>query len=113
MRSVPVRDFARFFLAAWLAAAAWSALAQAPKAPSQPRGQLLYATYCNSCHTTQVHWRDKRLAKDWEGLGKEVRRWQGNIGLGWSDDDIREVMIYLNQRHYKFPGAPAGGKARA
>ncbi|MBL8378872.1 MAG: cytochrome C [Burkholderiales bacterium] len=89
-----------------------SGAALAQKGPTEPRGQLLYGTYCNSCHSTQVHWRDKRLAKDWESLGAQVRRWQGNIGLGWSDDDIREVMIFLNQRYYKFPGAPVGGKAR-
>jgi mono/diheme cytochrome c family protein len=31
----------------------------------EPRGELLYSTYCIGCHTAQIHWRDKTLATDW------------------------------------------------
>src|SRR6266496_3531074 len=53
---------------------------QAPRT-DEPRGELLYSTYCNGCHTTQFHWRDKKLATDWTSLTHQVRRWQSNAGL--------------------------------
>jgi mono/diheme cytochrome c family protein len=35
-------------------------------APS--RGQLLYGNHCVECHTTQMHWREQRLARDFASL---------------------------------------------
>ena len=67
------------------------------------RGELLYATHCIACHTTQVHWRDKKLVTDWTSLQAEVRRWQKAAGLGWSDEDVADVARYLNALHYRFP----------
>ena len=51
-------------------------------APS--RGQLLYGTHCVECHTTQMHWRAQRLARDWDSLKGQVhwatgRRQAGHI----------------------------------
>jgi mono/diheme cytochrome c family protein len=68
-----------------------------------PRGELLYSTHCIACHSTQIHWRGKKLAKDWVGLNAQVRRWQGVAGLKWSDGDIAEVARYLNTRYYHYP----------
>jgi mono/diheme cytochrome c family protein len=70
------------------------------------RGELLYSTHCVTCHTEQMHWRAKKQATDWASLKVQVRRWQGNAGLNWSDDDIVEVARYLNARFYRF--APTG-----
>jgi len=78
--------------------------------PDSSRGELLYSTHCAGCHTTQVHWRDKKLATDWASLTMQVNRWQGNTGLGWSDDDVTAVTRYLNDRFYRF-SAPAGRAA--
>jgi len=81
-----------------------SSIAQAgPEAANNPsRGELLYSTHCVACHSTRVHWRDKRLVKDWPGLNAEVRRWQNASKLGWSDSDINEVARYLNASQYHF-----------
>ena len=46
-------------LATLLSAAAPCA-AQGLAAPGS-RGQMLYANHCVACHSTQMHWRDKRL----------------------------------------------------
>jgi hypothetical protein len=74
----------------------------------ESRPALLYDTYCRACHTEQVHWRDRRLVKDWTTLVAQVRRWQANLGLQWSDHEILEVAHYLNLRFYRFaPSAPA------
>src|SRR5450631_444980 len=67
------------------------------------RGALLYSTYCVSCHTAQVHWREKKLATDWTSLKMQVRRWQSNAGLGLSEDDVATIARYLNDLYYHFP----------
>ena len=84
-------------------AGACLALAAAAQSPAPSRGALLYDTHCVACHTTQVHWRERKLASDWESLAAETRRWQRNIGLGWSDDEIDDVVRYLNTTIYRFP----------
>ncbi len=69
---------------------------------ADPRGALLYSTYCVGCHTTQVHWREKKLATDWTSLKAQVRRWQSNAGLGLSEDDIAAIAHHLNDVYYHF-----------
>jgi mono/diheme cytochrome c family protein len=66
------------------------------------RGALLYSTYCVSCHTAQVHWREKTLATDWTSLKAQIRRWQSNAGLGLSEGDISAIARYLNDLYYHF-----------
>ena len=75
----------------------------------RPRGELLYSTYCTGCHTTQVHWREKRLATDWTSLKSQVRRWQENVGLAPDDDDIVAIATYLNTLYYHFQVSDAKG----
>jgi mono/diheme cytochrome c family protein len=71
------------------------------------RGQLLYSTHCVECHTTQMHWREQRLARDWGTLKDQVRRFQGIARPGWSDDDIDAVARHLNDTIYRFPQSQA------
>lgn len=109
----PVRLAAWFTLIGGLAA---PPLVQAQPGDELQRGELLYTTHCVACHTTQMHWRDKRLVTDWSALKAQVRQWQDTAGLGWNEADITRVALYLNQRHYGFqvnlygraasPGAP-------
>ena len=78
------------------------ALALAPSAHAQSRGELLYSTHCIACHTTQMHWRDKKQATDWNSLKAQVRAWQATARLEWSEDDVAEVARHLNERFYRF-----------
>ncbi|MBC7436624.1 MAG: cytochrome C [Bdellovibrionales bacterium] len=96
---------ARIPLFVALCCAGAMALAQTVTAPSPSpsRGELLYSTHCISCHSTQMHWRNDRLAYDWASLKVQVRRWQGNAGLQWGDADITDVSHYLNDTIYSFP----------
>jgi mono/diheme cytochrome c family protein len=71
------------------------------------RGQLLYGTHCIQCHTTQMHWREQRLARDWGTLKAQVQRFQGIAGLDWSDSDVNAVAHYLNDTIYRFPESQA------
>lgn len=67
------------------------------------RGALLYANHCMECHSVQIHWRAGRQAKDWPSLKAQVRRWQGEARLGWSEDDVNAVARHLNRTIYQFP----------
>jgi hypothetical protein len=69
---------------------------------SESRGELLYSTHCNSCHTSQVHWREQNLATDWKSLVAQVRRWQNISGLSWNEEEITGVANYLNAVFYKY-----------
>lgn len=103
----------RHLAVAWLAATAVLALAQPQPPPAPTRGQLLYATHCIECHNSQVHWRERQDARDWNTLRAEVVRWQSAASLGWSDADIDEVTRHLNDTIYHFaqpqPRAASGG----
>jgi hypothetical protein len=83
---------------------------QEPALPVAPlRGELLYANHCITCHTAQVHWREQRLVNNWDSLLTQVRRWQGNAQLGWSESDMEEVAKHLNRRYYRFKSPTVGG----
>lgn len=77
-------------------------MASTPAAYAQSRGELLYSTHCITCHTTSVHWRDKKLATTLSSLNFQVRRWQDISGLGWSESDIQDVTRYLNESIYRY-----------
>jgi mono/diheme cytochrome c family protein len=100
------------FVVALAAACAGGAQAQradpAPPAADETTGRMLYVAQCHGCHQAQIHWRERRIARDWAGLVGEVRRWQQNSGLAWSDDEILAVARYLNATYYRFP---AGGSS--
>ena len=80
----------------------FTAMAIAPCAHAQSRGELLYSTHCISCHTSEMHWRDKRAATDWTSLKFQVRRWQSAAGLEWGEGDIQDVTRYLNESIYRY-----------
>ena len=67
------------------------------------RGALLYGNHCVECHNVRMHWRDQRLARDWGSLKAQVRRWQGEARLQWSEDDVDAVARHLNDTIYRFP----------
>lgn len=69
------------------------------------RGKILYETRCKLCHTSSVHQRKERDVRSYQRLQAQVRRWSAEAGGSWSDEDIDDVALYLNQRYYKFPCA--------
>jgi hypothetical protein len=77
-------------------------LVVAPSAMGQSRGELLHTTHCISCHTTEMHWRDKRSASSWPAMKAQVRRWRDAASLAWSDSDILDASCYLNETIYHF-----------
>jgi mono/diheme cytochrome c family protein len=84
-------------------------LAYAQQNPIETRGELLYSTNCAACHTSEIHWREKRLATDMDSLKFQVRRWQASIGLDWTEDEIADVASYLNAAYYGFQNVDQKG----
>ena len=77
------------------------------QAASPERGRLLYGNYCYHCHLTEIHFRVNSKIDSPEALRQTVRIWQGEMGLGWKEEDVRDVASYLNARYYQLPEAPA------
>ena len=79
--------------------------AQAETMPNEARGGLLYSTHCSTCHNSTIHWREQRLATDWQSLKAQVNRWQRYTKLRWGEQDIVDVTAYLNTYYYNFVSA--------
>jgi len=94
----------RFYkiLTALFLLSAWSSAVFAQGNHSEARGELLYMAHCNTCHSTQIHWREQKLVRDWESLLEQVRRWQYISGLNWSEGEITDVAQYLNVQFYDY-----------
>ena len=73
--------------------------------PGMSQGELLYTTHCIACHTTEVHWRDKKLAKDWRTLIAQVRRWQENSKLELGRRGSRRGRALPQRQLLSLPGA--------
>ncbi len=99
--SSPTKFPVRHLVAAVLALGGLAIHAQ----PLPSRGELLYTTHCVACHSSQMHWRNKRLAYDWDSLKMQVGLWQANTGLQWNEVDIADVAEYLNSTIYRYPRA--------
>ena len=87
-----------------LAACFALALPVAARAQNHERGELLYDTYCTSCHGSVMHVRERR-ARTMEEIARQVARWQSSLGLKWTDQEIADVARYLDRRFYKLPHA--------
>ena len=89
---MPILGAALLAAAPWHAAAALAGLAVPPApatlAQAPTRGALLYDTHCSGCHTTQMHWRDRRVVRDWAGLVDQVAQWAARERLGWGAESI-------------------------
>lgn len=80
-----------------IAGHAWSA-----DLPNLDRGRLLYENHCVVCHTPKVHRRVPTLPIDMKELRQIVSAWAKGEQLGWSDEEITDVVEYLDATQYRF-----------
>ena len=66
------------------------------------RGKTLHDEQCTKCHGTDVYTRNDRFIKNREALAKQVQRCQLSAGAQWFDEDVNDVVEYLNATFYKF-----------
>jgi mono/diheme cytochrome c family protein len=79
-------------------------LAAAPACPVDlERGQSLYENHCRMCHESIAFKREDKIAKNYEEVSAQVRRWQTNTSLHWSAEDIENVASYVARTYYKIP----------
>lgn len=70
--------------------------------PDPERGRALYENHCVVCHTSKVHRRYPPSAIDREALRYIVNVWVEEQKLRWSENDIRDVVEYLNRVYYRY-----------
>jgi mono/diheme cytochrome c family protein len=73
-------------------------------------GEQLHNSQCRSCHIEMtggdgslLYMRDNRRVTSLKALQQRVRRCESNLELKWLDDDINDVVHYLNKTYYQFP----------
>lgn len=79
-------------------------LATTPALPAADieQGKALVEANCTKCHDARVYTRADRRVTTFDGLNRQVRRCESSLGLKWFDDDIDNVVAYLNQTYYHF-----------
>ena len=65
-------------------------------------GDDLHFANCTGCHDESVYTRDNRNVRSLERLGKQVRFCKDTLGLTWFDDEVEDVVEYLNKTYYHF-----------
>jgi hypothetical protein len=65
-------------------------------------GRALHNENCLACHTTDKYTSDLRKIRDLAALTSQVKRCDFTLGTQWFDDDIEDVVMYLNEGFYKF-----------
>ena len=64
--------------------------------------KLYHEAKCQKCHTSEDFMSEKRKVKDLAKLQWRVKRCDFTMGAGWFDEDIDDVVHYLNSNFYKF-----------
>ena len=67
------------------------------------KGEKLYhEAKCQKCHTSEDYTSVDRKVKDLAKLQWRVKRCDFTMDAGWFDDEITDVVHYLNSSFYKF-----------
>jgi len=83
----------------FIAAMSFTALSRAAEVEN---GGELHAESCIACHDSAMYTRENRRVQNLPGLGTQVRFCKDNLGITWFDDEVDDVVDYLNQSYYHF-----------
>ena len=86
-----------------LLSGAAAAATQSAYAPNFDRGRDLYEAHCQHCHTSSIHARPNQLPLTRDELAGIVDHFRRTAGLGWTPEEIEDVVEYLNRTRYRFP----------
>jgi len=74
---------------------------------NEQRGKDLHDANCMSCHTSlmggnpnQIYSRADRRINSLGGLKNQVTRCKTTVGVDWPEDQINDVVEYLNHNFY-------------
>ncbi len=72
-------------------------------------GKKLHEAHCTACHIgmtggdgSLLYTRKNRRINSLDTLENQVRRCESNLELKWFEEDINDVVHYLNTRFYTF-----------
>jgi len=65
-------------------------------------GDDLHFANCTGCHDESVYTRENRRVSSLPRLGTQVRFCKDSLGLTWFDDEVEDVIGYLNKTYYHF-----------
>ncbi len=65
-------------------------------------GETLHQNNCLRCHDSGVYTRTNKRVTTLPKLGKQVRFCKDNLGLTWFDDEVNDVVQFLNNNYYHF-----------
>lgn len=65
-------------------------------------GNQLHQANCVRCHDGSVYTRENRRVSSLPKLGTQVRTCRDMLGITWFDDEVDDVIVYLNQTYYHF-----------
>ena len=73
------------------------------------RGKSLHDGNCMTCHIgimggvgNDIYLRDNRRVESYPRLVAQVNRCNDNLDVPWHDDEVMDVVEYLNQKFYRF-----------
>jgi len=65
------------------------------------RGEKLHAK-CLDCHGTALYAPDRRKVTSLKGLRKEVKRWGTYYAPALSDQEVEDLVVWLDANFYHF-----------
>ena len=65
-------------------------------------GSELHADKCTACHDSSLYIRENRRVQTLPRLGTQVRFCKDNLGISWFDDEVDDVVGFLNENYYHF-----------
>ena len=71
-------------------------------ADAQNGKELYYEAKCQKCHTSEDYTSPDRKVKDFAKLQWRVKRCDFTMDAGWFEEDVTDVVHYLNSSFYKF-----------
>jgi mono/diheme cytochrome c family protein len=89
-------------IAAAVGVLALSGAASTAEAADKERGRVLYENHCVVCHTPKVHSRPNRIPLSINELRQIVVNWAKEENLRWTDDEVNDVVWYLNTTRYRY-----------
>ncbi len=66
-------------------------------------GKVLVDSNCQQCHDNDIYTRSNSILQSYPELQARVEFCENASKAHWNDDQINQVIEYLNDSYYKFP----------
>ncbi|MCW8932888.1 MAG: c-type cytochrome [Gammaproteobacteria bacterium] len=83
-------------------------MSQTAYSANPAHGKELHDANCQSCHSSLmggnpdlIYTRSDRRVNSIDGLRNQVTRCKTTVGVAWPEDQIQDVVEYLNTNFYK------------